>query len=116
MKCLRTRSESLKKCFLLCEMLFVLLIFAGCSADPVYIGDEIDVDELWTPSEAPSVEEYALDTEPEWDGVTVYYTESGSVWHITPECSALKRAEIILSGTKDQAQSAGKERACKKCS
>ena len=46
---------------------------------------------------------------------TVYWTPGGSVWHISRSCSALKNSSEVLSGTKDEALAAGKERVCKKC-
>lgn len=116
MKCRKTRSEFLKKCFLPCELLLVLLFFAGCASDPVYIAEEIDANELWNSSEDTILTEGSEKTEKNWDGVTVYYTESGSVWHITSDCSALKNSEDIICATREQAETAGKDRACKKCS
>ncbi len=43
---------------------------------------------------------------------TVYWTESGEVYHSTPNCSALSRSKNIKSGTIAQS---GKSRACKLC-
>ena len=121
MKCLRTRSESLKKCFLLCETL-LLSFLVGCSGEPVYIADEIDCSELWNFTEATvPVESFdAFGTleetkEPPHGDGTVYYTVSGSVWHISPDCSSLKRSKKVLSGTVEQAIEDGMERACKRC-
>ena len=114
MKCPRTRSEFLKKCFLLCNLLLVALLSA-CASEPVYIADEIDVDDLWNNSSSNVLTRKADETEQNWDGVTVYYTESGSVWHKSADCSALKKSQNVLTGTQTQAEEAGKERACKKC-
>ena len=103
----------MKKCFLLCNILAVLLILPSCGDEPVYVADRIDADELWTTA-VDTVE--MSETTPEWDGVTVYYTKSGSVWHKTSECPALKNSENVICATQDQAVSEGKTRACKKCS
>jgi hypothetical protein len=48
----------------------------------------------------------------------VYWTDSGSVWHISIDCSALARTdpENIRTGDVSKAIEAEKERACKKCS
>lgn len=116
MKCLRTRSEFLKKCFLPCKLLLVLLFFASCASDPVYIAEEIDANELWKASEDTVLTEGSEETEKNWDGITVYYTESGSVWHTTRDCSALRRSTNVVCSTREQAESEGKDRACKKCS
>lgn len=49
------------------------------------------------------------------DGATVYWTNSGSVWHVSRGCSALKNSTDIISGTQSDAVAAGKSRVCKKC-
>ena len=116
MKCRKTRSEFLKKCFLPCKLLFALLFFAGCSADPVYIAEEIKAQELWEPLEYTATAAVIQETEEIFDGVTVYYTESGSVWHTARDCSALKHSTNVVCATREQAESEGKNRACKKCS
>ena len=46
---------------------------------------------------------------------TVYWVESGKVWHTTDKCSTLSRSKDIMSGTVDAAKNAGKERVCKRC-
>ena len=48
----------------------------------------------------------------------VYWTKSGSVWHESASCSSLANTPIenLVCGSEDEALSAGKERACKKCS
>ena len=45
----------------------------------------------------------------------VYWTEGGSVYHITDQCSTLRRSKTILSGTVEEALNAKKERPCKTC-
>lgn len=48
----------------------------------------------------------------------VYWTKSGSVWHESSSCSSLSKTakDNLVCGSTDDAISAGKERACKKCS
>ena len=46
----------------------------------------------------------------------VYWTESGSVYHVTDQCSSLKHSEKILHGSVEEALTAKKERPCKTCS
>ena len=115
MKCLKTKSEFLRKCFLLCKTLPLLLLLTSCASDPVYIADEIDVNDLWTYAEHAVTTEMTEESKQNWDGVTVYYTESGTVWHKSADCSALKKSKNVIVGTQDEANAAGKERACKKC-
>ena len=49
------------------------------------------------------------------DAAEVFWTDGGSVWHITAECSALAKSKSILSGSESQAMQAGKTRVCKRC-
>ena len=48
----------------------------------------------------------------------VYWVKNGSVWHVSSKCSSLSKssASDIMSGSEDEAQAQGKERACKICS
>ncbi len=48
----------------------------------------------------------------------VYWTKNGSVWHESISCPSLANTEkdSLISGSEDDAVTAGKERACKKCS
>lgn len=47
---------------------------------------------------------------------TVYWTESGKVYHWKETCGSLRHSEHVLSGSVDEALAAKKERACKSCS
>ncbi len=126
MKCLKIRSGSLKKCFLLFECILLILLFSGCDEKPVYIASEVGADELWSFSEndtslgstkanEESAEEAPAESKPPRMEGTVYYTESGMVWHTDIDCSSLSRAKSIVSGSIDEAIAAGMERACKRC-
>lgn len=55
------------------------------------------------------------DTSEEDEHSTVYWTEGGSVWHVSKECSSLKNSKNIISGSVEEAQNAGKERVCSRC-
>ena len=46
---------------------------------------------------------------------TVWWTDGGSVWHVTRECSALAKSKSVRSGTAADAEAVGKTRACKRC-
>ena len=58
------------------------------------------------------------DTGAEFDPLTdvVYWTEGGSVYHVTDQCSSLKHSANILHGSVEEALMAKKERICKTCS
>lgn len=45
----------------------------------------------------------------------VYWSPSGSVWHIDADCPSLKQAKAILSGSITDAMAAGKARVCRSC-
>lgn len=53
------------------------------------------------------------DNEPSYG--TVYWTESGSVWHTSRDCRYLKKSTNILSGSVEKAKESGKTRACSGC-
>ena len=46
---------------------------------------------------------------------TVWWTDGGSVWHMTRECSALAKSKSVRSGSAADAEAVGKTRACKRC-
>ncbi len=46
---------------------------------------------------------------------TVYWTDSGAVWHTKSGCSSLSKSKAVHEGTIEEAQEAGKERLCKRC-
>jgi len=46
---------------------------------------------------------------------TVYYVQSGHVYHISRDCPTLSRSKTILSGTPAQAKENGKTRLCEVC-
>ena len=46
---------------------------------------------------------------------TYYWAQKGGVWHSVANCGYLTRTSQIQSGTIEQAQRAGKTRACSSC-
>jgi competence protein ComEC len=52
--------------------------------------------------------EYSEDT-------VCYWTKSGSVWHLTPNCSYLRNSKNIISGTVKDALLAEKTKPCSRC-
>lgn len=47
---------------------------------------------------------------------TVFWTESGTVWHLFKNCGYLKESKNILSGSVKEALEEGKEKVCTNCS
>ncbi len=45
----------------------------------------------------------------------VYWTKSGYTWHISINCSYLKKSDNILSGSVEDAVEAGKTKVCSRC-
>ena len=70
-----------------------------------------------TPTDEPDETEPETDTEPniEKDGF-LYWTASGTKYHIYRDCQSLKNSTKIESGTLDEAKSAKKSECCKYCS
>ena len=49
------------------------------------------------------------------DENTVWWTQGGSVWHVTSDCSALAKSKSLQNGSEADAAAAGKSRVCKRC-
>lgn len=64
---------------------------------------------------APISSEQLASMEAEYQGATVYWTKSGTVYHLNPDCSHLNHSEELLYGDVDQAVQANKVRVCKDC-
>ena len=45
----------------------------------------------------------------------VFWTESGKLWHKTPDCSYLANSKTVLHGTVEEAKFEGKEKPCSRC-
>ena len=46
---------------------------------------------------------------------TVYWTGSGTVWHVKRDCSYIKNSQNVNSGTIQEAKANGKKQACSGC-
>ena len=71
--------------------------------------------------EVTAGEEETLKYQKEYSGdgtLLVYWTKSGSVWHESSFCPSLANTskDNLICGSEEEAISAGKDRACKKCS
>lgn len=49
------------------------------------------------------------------DAETVWWTQGGSVWHVSADCPALAKSKSVSQGSQTEAAAAGKSRACKRC-
>ena len=95
-----------------CLLTFSLsLLFCSCMEDVAvsYVGDTVAFEDV------SYLESVQIKGEHQGEN-TVFWTDSGKVWHIKSECGSLKNAEKINNGSIDKALEAGKERVCKKCS
>jgi len=93
-----------------------------CSGDIDYVVEnEVPVSQSDFSEDISSseVETHKYPKEYSEDGkLLVFWTKSGSVWHKSSSCPSLANTpkEKLVCGSEDEAVSAGKERACKKCS
>lgn len=65
-------------------------------------------------SDASSDNDQTSETE-STNGEVVYWTKSGSVWHSYSDCGHIKNSNNVISGTVEEARSAGKSNLCKSC-
>lgn len=85
-----------------------------------YTGDTLTpeaVESIWlaiSEREAVESEKYPPTTD-ESGAAVLFWTSTGKVWHASAECSSLKRSTNINSGTIEEAEAAGKQRACSVC-
>lgn len=111
--------------FFVSAVMCLALALGSCSSYSRTVSD-FDAGETLTPEgvesilaaisekEAAVTEKYPAVTDDNGEAV-VFWTESGSVWHRSRECSSLKRSTNIKSGNKSDAEAAGKKRACSVC-
>ncbi len=106
-------------------LLLLFTMLAACSSYSsgtagFYTGDTLTpevVESIWiaiSEREAEESEKYTPVTDDSGEAV-LFWTSSGKVWHISGECSSLKRSTNINSGNIDEAEAAGKQRACSVC-
>ena len=49
------------------------------------------------------------------ESLRVYFSTGGSVWHTKPDCGYLSKKNTVYYGTREEAQSLGKDRCCSVC-
>ena len=103
-----------------------LVILSSCAKEAPIEGGPITPEMLESVSAAltesstmASVSTQTAQSAPESEAAVpdvVYWTESGTVYHITDQCGTLKNSTSILHGSVEEAMLAKKERPCKSCS
>ncbi|MBQ9801551.1 MAG: hypothetical protein IJW51_00555 [Clostridia bacterium] len=106
-------------------LLLMLLSLSACTVqDPFDAGTPLSADEVRslkesltennTPPAEPEPEPEPL-PEPSVGEGTVYWLESGSVYHVSADCRYLKNKTNVKTGTVEDANAASKARACSSC-
>lgn len=110
--------------FLACVGACALLLTACGREKSFDAGTEMNAEEAKAYREKLLAEAAEADEAPEGDLNTAegghlpdvcYYTENGSVWHLSKDCSYLKKATNILEAPPESAELAGKARPCSRC-
>lgn len=117
MKYHKQKYSCLKKCWQISKVfaaILVSLILASCADMPAvsYIGETVSIEEL---EKMTFGNETSIVSQEQHCSDIVYWTDSGEVWHIDKECSSLKKAREIFSGTESEAIAHNKKRICQKC-
>lgn len=122
MKYHKQKYSCLKKCWQISKVfaaILVSLILASCADMPAvsYIGETVSIEELEGMTFGNETRENNAKevSQEQHYSDTVYWTDSGEVWHIDKECSSLKKAREIFSGTESEAIAHNKKRICQKC-
>ncbi len=101
----------------ICKAIAVLLwvvLFVGCASGGVV---EHDGTEL-TPDQLESIYQSRVEENPDPELTvkgTVYFSASGTKYHLDPECTYLKRASQVYSGTVAEAANHGADSPCSRC-
>lgn len=95
-------------------LLLLVLMFASCAKD-----DGFEAGEALSAEETKALREELLreinEEKPIPSDGVCYFTESGSVYHLDPDCSYLSGAKKILTGTVEEAKARGILRGCSRC-
>ena len=100
--------------------LLLLLFCCGCTDTADFdAGQQLTAAELAALKEQMAAQNENSDTTPSGGGAsqdgTVYWLDSGKVYHTDATCYHIAKKENVKSGTVDAATAAGKERACASC-
>ena len=82
-------------------------------SESVYDIEESSIEIESCSDESISESEHETETPP---SKTVYWTKSGTVWHLFEDCGYLKGSTSILSGSVEKAIEEGKSKLCSSCS
>ena len=100
--------------------LMLLLLCCGCTATADFdAGEQLTAAELAALKEQLAAQKEEEDTAPSagsavQDG-TVYWLDSGKVYHTNAACYHIAKKDSVKSGTVEEATAAGKERVCASC-
>lgn len=109
--------------FITALIMVLSAILTSCAnteySDPVFSGGETLTPEIMESIRdhiyASETEKYPVVTDGNGNPV-VYWVSGGSVWHYNPDCSSIRNSSGVISGTAEDAVSAGKAHPCSKCS
>lgn len=95
-------------------LLVLVLFFPACAREDGFdAGEALSAEEISALREELLREENAEKFIPS-EGIC-FFTESGTVYHLDPDCSYLSGAKKILSGTVEEAMARGVLRGCSRC-
>ena len=103
----------MRRCYLMIPVLMLVLV--SCSTPN---RTEVSSGEALSPEEQQSLYSARLEQEGELNVSAkgkVYWTPSGTKYHKDPNCSSLKNAKEVHSGTAAQAANYGASEPCSRC-
>ncbi len=102
----------------------MLCFLGGCSSysksgvDSEFYGGELlmpeDVQSIVDAVSAAQTEKYPTETDI-FGWQIVFWVDGGTVWHVSRQCTSVKKATTVHEGSKEDAIAAGKERPCSIC-
>lgn len=101
-------------------LLLVVILFVSCDTIGIY-GKEENTGKIISVSDIQEIRERANGKNIMYaDGMddkypAFYWSESGTVYHATSDCSSLSNSKVIICGNINQAYDAGIVRGCTRC-
>ena len=120
--------KAIRICFLMLMALLLVMSTAACAAkEPFDAGKPISASDVAalrdsllgeqgsTPEGTLTPDQPSGSLDPTTQSATVFWLESGSVYHRDSDCRYIKEKQNVQSGTVTEATEAGKTRACSSC-
>ena len=109
----------IKRTVLVLLSFLMLCTFVSCAAlEPFERGEVLSAEEVEARRDAllaeKETEKESEKVDTPFDG-TCYWLKSGSVYHISLDCTYIAGKDNLLSGSVAQASAAGKTKACSRC-